>query len=72
MKKVFFLHSFKKFPNIWTNSEIQKKWEFLKKLRSEVNNSIEEKRNEKIIGSSLESNVHIYLDKEYLSIFEKY
>ena len=55
-----------KFPNTWTNSEIQKKWEFLKKLRSEVNNSIEDKRNEKIIGSSLESNVHIYLDKEYL------
>ena len=65
-EKSIFLHSFKKFPNTWTNSEIQKKWEFLKKLRSEVNNSIEDKRNEKIIGSSLESNVHIYLDKEYL------
>ena len=65
-EKSIFLHSFKKFPNIWNNSEIQKKWEFLKKLRSEVNNSIEYKRNEKIIGSSLESNVHIYLDKEYL------
>jgi isoleucyl-tRNA synthetase len=66
-KKSIFLHVFNKFPNEWINTAIEEKWNFLKKLRSEVNNSIEEQRNKKIIGSSLEANVHIMLDEKYLS-----
>ena len=50
---------------------METKWDFLKKLRSEVNNSIEAKRNEKVIGSSLEANVHIALDNKYLVNLEK-
>ena len=71
LKESIFLHSFKKFPEEWVNLEVEKKWDFLKKLRSEVNNSIELKRNEKAIGSSLEANVHILLDEKYLSNLEK-
>jgi len=70
-EKSIFLHAFKKFPLEWINNEIETKWIFLKKLRSEVNNSIEHKRNKKIIGSSLEANVHIFLDKNYISNLEK-
>ena len=70
-KESIFLHSFKHFPKEWINLEVETKWDFLKKLRSEVNNSIEAKRNEKVIGSSLEANVHIALDKKYLANLEK-
>ena len=34
-------------------------------MRSEINNYIEQKRNEKIIGSGLECSVHISLDNKY-------
>jgi isoleucyl-tRNA synthetase len=71
LKESIFLHSFKQFPEEWIDLEVEKKWDFLKKLRSEVNNSIELKRNEKIIGSSLEANVHISLDNKYLPNLEK-
>ena len=70
-KESIFLHSFKHFPKEWINLEVETKWDFLKKLRSEVNNSIEAKRNEKVIGSSLEANVHIALDNKYLVNLEK-
>ena len=64
--KSIFLYSFAKFPINWADKEIEKQWDYLKKLRSEVNNAIEQKRNEKIIGSSLDANVHIHLDNTYL------
>jgi len=70
-EKSIFLYSFKKFPSEWINNDIEKKWIFLKKLRSEVNNSIEQKRNEKMIGSSLEANVHIFLNKKHIANLEK-
>ena len=60
-----FLYDFQNFPELWSDELINEKWVFLKQLRSEINNFIEQKRNEKIIGSSLECNIHISIDKKY-------
>ena len=43
-----------------------KKWDKLKLVRNVTNAAIEIKRSNKDIGSSLEADVQIYLDKEYL------
>ena len=64
-KESIFLYDFPKFPEQWFNEKINEKWIFLKTLRSEINNYIEQKRNEKIIGSGLECSVHISLDNKY-------
>ena len=66
-KESIFLHSFESFPSEWISFEIEKKWIFLKKLRSEINNAVELKRNEKIVGSGLDTNIHIFLEEKYLS-----
>jgi isoleucyl-tRNA synthetase len=42
----------------------------MKKVRNVVNTAIEEKRAKKIIGSSLEANLKIYMSQEYLNLFE--
>ncbi len=65
LKESIFLCDFPKFPEQWFNEKINEKWIFLKTLRSEINNYIEQKRNEKIIGSGLECSVHISLDNKY-------
>jgi len=64
-RESIFLCDFPKFPEQWFNEKINEKWIFLKTLRSEINNYIEQKRNEKIIGSGLECSVHISLDNKY-------
>ena len=66
-----FLYKFNEFPASWIDISTDQKWKFLKELRSEINNSIETKRNEKVIGSSLEANVHIQLDEKYNKFIEQ-
>ena len=56
---------------IWNNSEIKKKWISIKKVKLVVNAAIEEIRNKKIIGSSLEANVIVYLKDEYLDFIKE-
>ena len=70
-KQSVFLHQFQSFPKNWADQEVESKWNFLKTIRSEVNNAIEVKRNEKLIGSSLEANVHIYLDTKHTALLYK-
>ena len=70
-KESIFLHDFGIFPQEWVDEKVQEKWNFLKKIRSEVNNAIELKRNEKLVGSGLDTNVHISLDDKYLFNFDK-
>ena len=70
-KESIFLHDFGTFPQEWVDEKVQEKWNFLKKIRSEVNNAIELKRNEKLVGSGLDTNVHISLDEKYLFNFDK-
>jgi isoleucyl-tRNA synthetase len=69
--KSIHLQDFPAIPLIWNNSEIKKKWISIKKVKQVVNAAIEEIRNKKIIGSSLEANVIVYLKDEYLDFIKE-
>ena len=61
----------KKIPENWKNNEIINKWIILKRLRKLVNSAIENVRNQKVIGSSLEAEVYLYLgDKKIQQAFK--
>src|SRR6056300_232079 len=45
-------------------------WEVLKKIKSEVNQLVEDMRNKKIIKSNLETNITIMADPNYKKVFE--
>tara|TARA_Y100000590_G_scaffold354797_1_gene408203 strand:+ start:1804 stop:4530 length:2727 start_codon:yes stop_codon:yes gene_type:complete len=62
------LKKFIKIPENWNNKNLNEKWEKLKKIRDVANISIESKRAEKLIGSSLESNIKIKLKKDLYNI----
>ncbi len=65
----------KKFPKIkdeWINDKLNTNWNIILKIRDAVNFSIEKKREEKLIGSSLEASVKIFLDKKNFIIAKKY
>ncbi len=62
------LKKFVKTPKGWQNKNLNEKWEKLKKIRDVANISIESKRAEKTIGSSLESNIVIKLNKDLYNI----
>ena len=64
--KSIHLEKFLNFPKKLENFELEKKWRELLKLRDICNISIEEKRSNKIIGSSLEAELNIQLDKKVL------
>ena len=69
-KKSIHLEKFQKIPNKFQNDELYKKWLDLIKIRNICNISIEEKRSNKEIGSSLEANIKINLDQKLKSITE--
>ncbi len=68
-KKSIHLEKFISFPMNFKNDYLNTKWLDLIKIRDVCNLSIEEKRAEKIIGSSLEASIKIRLDKEKFKIF---
>jgi hypothetical protein len=57
-----------KFPKSFENENLNKKWVELKKIRDICNISIETKRASKEIGSSLETNLIINLNKDLFEI----
>ena len=55
------------FPEVnaaWTDSDLAERWTRLLKYRAQVQGALEEKRREKVIGSSLEAHVHLTMDVE--------
>tara|TARA_B100001123_G_C15123593_1_gene952416 strand:+ start:27 stop:971 length:945 start_codon:yes stop_codon:yes gene_type:complete len=62
------LQSFPKIPLNWKNDKLFEKWKKFKIIRKVVNAAIETKRASKDIGSSLEADVQIYLNEDYLNI----
>ncbi len=62
--KSIHLEKFLVFPNLFLNEKLHQKWIELIKIRNICNISIEEKRANKEIGSSLEADLNIYLDKK--------
>ena len=70
-KKSIHEEDFPKLPEQWNNKELFEKWEKLLSLRQKVNIAIEEKRSNKIIGSSLEADIEINLPKLEFDILRK-
>ncbi|MDC3162743.1 isoleucine--tRNA ligase [Candidatus Pelagibacter sp.] len=62
--KSIHLEKFLDFPISFENKKLYQKWIELIKIRNICNISIEEKRANKEIGSSLEANLNIHLDKK--------
>lgn len=50
----------------WQNPELAAFWEELRKIRTEVNKELEQRRIEKFIGSSLEAKIKLYVNDEKL------
>ncbi|MDC3166817.1 isoleucine--tRNA ligase [Candidatus Pelagibacter sp.] len=66
--KSIHLEKFLVFPAFFENEKLYQKWIELIKIRNICNISIEEKRANKEIGSSLEANLHIHLDQKLKKI----
>jgi len=62
------LEKFISFPKSFKNDQLEKKWNELIKIREACNISIEEKRANKLIGSSLEAKIEVHLNKELKEI----
>ena len=55
-------------PESYKNAEVNDIWIILKQIRKVITGALEKKRADKIIGSSLEAHIDVYLEK---SILEK-
>ena len=66
--KSIHLEKFIDFPNTFANEKLYQKWLELIKIRNICNISIEEKRANKEIGSSLEAKLNIHLDQKLKEI----
>jgi len=69
--KSIHLEKFLKFPENFENKNLDKKWVELIKIRNKCNISIEEKRAQKEIGSSLEAEININLNNKLKDLTEK-
>ena len=62
--------NFVKIPKSWENKNLDSKWKALHKIKQEANIAIEEKRTSKEIGSSLEADIEIYVNKNNFDLLE--
>ena len=68
-KESIFLNQMPEKSGIEFSDEFVSKWEFIYSTRETINKVLEEKRNEKLIGKSLEANIIIHCGE---SLYEKY
>ena len=66
------LKKFVKIPDSWKNEKLNERWSKLIKIRDVANISIENKRAEKIIGSSLEATIKIKLKKDLYDLAKNF
>ena len=66
--KSIHMEKFMNYPKKFKNEDLEKKWTELIKIRNICNISIEEKRANKEIGSSLEAEISIQLNNNYKKI----
>ena len=64
-------NEFVKIPSSWKNDKLNEKWLNLYKIKQEANIAIEEKRSNKEIGSSLEAEIKLTLNKEKFELLDK-
>ena len=69
-KKSIHLEKFLSFPKNFENFDLNNKWSQLLKIRDICNLSIEEKRGNKEIGSSLEASLVVEMNKENIKKIE--
>ena len=62
---------FVKIPNNWKNEVLNSKWEKLFEIKQRANIAIETKRANKEIGSSLEADIKLYLQKEKFELLDR-
>jgi len=62
------LQNFPNIPRTWQNNQLFKRWNKLNYVRQVCNAAIEIKRSNKELGSSLEADLEIYLDDQYLKL----
>ena len=67
-EKSIHLENFSSIPEKWLNKNLGNKWNQLKLVRQVCNVAIEVKRTNKELGSSLEADLEIFLDKKYLDL----
>ena len=67
-EKSIHLENFCTIPEKWLNKSLGNKWNQLKLVRQVCNAAIEVKRTNKELGSSLEADLEIFLDKKYLDL----
>jgi len=61
---------FVKVPNNWEDKKLNEKWEQLFKVKQEANIAIESKRSSKEIGSSLEAQIKLTVNKSKLELLK--
>jgi isoleucyl-tRNA synthetase len=64
------LRTFPKIPREWIDSDLRIKWDKIIAVRDAVFATIEPQRKDKIIGSSLEAGIHLYLTEKYAQALE--
>ena len=63
-------HFFVKVPKKWENKKLNDKWDQLFKIKQEANIAIEGKRSSKEIGSSLEADVKLKVNKNKFELLK--
>ena len=63
-------HSFVSVPKNWENKKLSEKWDKLFQIKEEANIAIEAKRSSKEIGSSLEAEVKLNVDKKRFELLK--
>ena len=63
-------HTFVEIPKNWENNELSEKWEKLFKIKQEANVAIEAKRSSKEIGSSLEAEIKLAVNKKSFELLK--
>ena len=69
-KKNIHEYLFAQVPDTWKNTKLNNKWDQLFKIKQEANIAIEAKRSSKEIGSSLEADVKLNIDKTKFELLE--
>ena len=64
-------NDFVKIPSSWQNDRLNMKWSSLFKIKQDANIAIEEKRANKEIGSSLEAEIKLILNKDNYDLLDK-
>jgi len=67
-----FESQFPKIPASWTETTLRQDFATLFEVRSIVSKELEEKRRDKVIGSSLEAQVQLKASKDHMQVLERY